>query len=109
MYLPAITFLFFTLAYAAINDPCHVPGRGSGVCVTTQNCARDGGTSTRNYCPNDPDNVRCCTKAPCGPSGQCGSCMWTSDCTPPTWRLGPVGECPGPAGFRCCLPRPGLC
>ncbi|KAI5843298.1 hypothetical protein DFP73DRAFT_514075 [Morchella snyderi] len=100
-----IALLFLTATHAAVNGPC----TGSpGVCVTTANCARDGGTSVPGYCPNDPDNVRCCTKYNCGASRDCGYCEWTNACTGGGWQVGP-GECPGPAGFRCCLPREGLC
>ncbi|EAU80866.1 lysozyme [Coprinopsis cinerea okayama7 len=69
----------------AINDPCSVNGK-PGVCVTTSACSSAGGISTAGFCPNDPANVRCCTKS-------CSS----------------GGLCPGPSNFKCCLPASSTC
>ncbi|KAF9034368.1 lysozyme [Panaeolus papilionaceus] len=97
MYLSIlIIVLTVTNVQAALNGACTV-GSKPGVCVTTSSCSADGGTSTAGYCPNDPADVRCCTKS-CG-SG--GTCRFTNTCS--TGRT-QTGLCPGPSTFTCCLP-----
>lgn len=83
-----------THALAAVNGPCSVNG-ASGVCLQTSDC-NNGGTSTAGFCPDDPDDVQCCTKSSCG-SG--GDCRWTSSCSGTTLS----GQCPGPSTFKCCI------
>lgn len=80
----------------AINGRCTGSGGRAGVCISTSSCSSGGGVSISGACPNDPADIKCCTKASCG-SG--GSCKWTSDCTGSTQS----GLCPGPSNFMCCL------
>ncbi|KAL8704489.1 MAG: hypothetical protein Q9201_002364 [Fulgogasparrea decipioides] len=86
-------------AFAAINGKCSVNGV-AGVCLHTADCKAGSGTSTAGFCPDDPDDVRCCTKSSCG-SG--GNCRWTSSCSGTTL----AGQCPGPTDFKCCVPSGG--
>ncbi|KAF8650076.1 hypothetical protein AX16_005419 [Volvariella volvacea WC 439] len=90
-----------TAVSAAVNGPCSV-GSTPGVCISTSSCSSGGGTSHAGYCPNDPTDIRCCTKT-CG-SG--GICRFTSTCTSGNTVS---GLCPGPTDFRCCLPGSGSC
>ncbi|KAF9524121.1 glycoside hydrolase family 24 protein [Crepidotus variabilis] len=93
------TFLIFLpliAVHAAINDACTASGT-PGVCLTTTTCSSGGGTPHSGYCPSDPSNVQCCTKA-CG-SG--GTCRFSSSCTTGHTQ---TGLCPGPSDFACCLP-----
>lgn len=92
-------FAFTASTLAALNGPCSVNGV-SGVCLKTADCSGGGGTSTAGFCPNDPADVKCCTKSSCGSSGDC---RWTSSCSGSTLS----GQCPGPANFKCCVPASG--
>ncbi|KAL8922151.1 MAG: hypothetical protein Q9208_005346 [Pyrenodesmia sp. 3 TL-2023] len=95
----SLSLLAFTAtALAAVNGPCSVNGT-PGVCLRTADC-NNGGTSTAGFCPNDPTDVKCCTKPSCG-SG--GNCRFTSSCTGTTL----AGQCPGPTDFKCCVPTNG--
>lgn len=90
--------VFLTLTNAALNGRCTGANGASGVCVSTTSCDHIGGVSIVGACPNDPDNVRCCTKSACS-SG--GNCRWTSDCASGKT----VSDlCPGPNEFKCCMP-----
>lgn len=93
LYL-SILVSFLPLSFAAINGPCSIDGT-PGVCVTTTNCAAADGSFRSGFCPNDPDNVRCCIKPECG-SG--GNCRPTSTCD----GTSKAGLCPGPTDFQCC-------
>ena len=95
-YSTAVLFSLLPLSLAAVNGPCAIDGT-PGVCVTTSNCAAADGSFRSGFCPNDPDNVRCCIKPECGSGGNCRS---TSSCdgTPK------AGLCPGPSTFQCCQP-----
>ena len=87
------------LCLAALNGPCSIDGT-PGVCVTTTNCAASDGSFRSGFCPNDPENVRCCIKPECGSGGNCrpeGTCDGTTK----------TGLCPGPASFKCCEPKAG--
>ena|ERR1700722_5871360 len=86
-----------TYVYASLNGPCDVYGV-PGVCVLTASCADSGGHSTTGFCPQDPEDIRCCTKTACGDGG---SCKWVSECSGTTV----TGLCPGPDDFKCCIPR----
>lgn len=90
-------------AFAALNGACSIGNGTPGVCVSTGSCAASGGTSTKGFCPNDPADVRCCTKPVCGTSG--GTCKDVNACESGNTV---TGLCPGPASFKCCLPKPGL-
>ncbi|KAG0638127.1 hypothetical protein HOY80DRAFT_969066 [Tuber brumale] len=89
-----LVLLLSTTAQAAINDRCTVNGT-AGVCISTASCTSGGGTSTAGFCPNDPADIRCCTKTKCGNGG---SCNWTGQCRGTTVS----SQCPGPANFKCC-------
>jgi len=97
----SLVYLLFALptVLGALNGACSASGV-PGICITTTDCSSGGGTSHVGFCPNDPDNVRCCTKT-CG-SG--GTCRLTSSCT--TGNIA-TGLCPGPDTFKCCLPASG--
>ena len=93
----SLAFLALTrTTFAALNGPCSVNG-ASGVCLHTADCSDGSGTSTAGFCPDDPADVKCCTKSSCG-SG--GDCRWTSSCSGTTLS----GQCPGPTDFKCCIP-----
>ncbi|OUM63233.1 hypothetical protein PIROE2DRAFT_43529, partial [Piromyces sp. E2] len=83
------------ITFAATNGKC--TGR-SGICISTDNCSKAGGTSFNNKCPNDPANIKCCDNIPCQSEGQTGQCMFSSECSgTPVPNL-----CPGGADFKCC-------
>ncbi|KZL77847.1 D-alanyl-D-alanine carboxypeptidase [Colletotrichum tofieldiae] len=90
-----VTSISVTAALAALNEPCYGSGGRAGVCVTTSTCSSNGGTTIDGACPADADNVKCCTKSPCG-SG--GNCRWASDCA----GTSASNQCPGPSAFKCC-------
>ena len=94
----SILLALLPLSLAALTGPCNIGGT-PGVCISTTNCAAGGGSSRAGYCPNDPVNVRCCTKSSCG-SG--GNCRFSSSCSGVT----KTGLCPGPTEFKCCEPKP---
>ncbi|KAI9800263.1 MAG: hypothetical protein M1833_003377 [Piccolia ochrophora] len=85
---------------AAVNGPCSADGT-PGVCISTSSCRGAGGKSATGFCPNDPADVKCCTRTSCGSSG--GNCRWASQCSGTTQ----TGLCPGPADFKCCNPGGG--
>ncbi|EAU80873.1 lysozyme [Coprinopsis cinerea okayama7 len=94
--LSTIVFALTVSVQGAINDPCSVNGT-PGICITTTACANAGGTNAVGFCPNDPANVRCCTKK-CSTNG---TCRFTNTCSSGNVL---VGLCPGPSNFRCCIP-----
>ncbi|PFH48195.1 glycoside hydrolase family 24 protein [Amanita thiersii Skay4041] len=99
--LITVLALTSTVVQGALNGPCSVNGT-PGVCVKTAACRAAGGKpDPSNFCPNDPADVQCCTKPSCK-SG--GSCKWSNQCSSGRFE---VGDCPGPAGFKCCLPGSG--
>jgi MYXO-CTERM domain-containing protein len=63
-----------TLPDSGGATPCTVPGVGTGVCITTTQCASMAGyMSTPNYCPGAAD-IQCCTGPSTPPdSGSSGS------------------------------------
>ncbi|EON66226.1 hypothetical protein W97_05619 [Coniosporium apollinis CBS 100218] len=85
---------------AVVDGPCTGAGGAPGSCISTAKCSAGGGTSITGACPGTPADIRCCTKTSCG-SG--GNCRWTSQCSGNTLS----GLCPGPADFKCCVPRTG--
>ena len=91
--------LTIPLTLAALDGPCKLDNGTSGVCISTSDCAKDGGTSTLNFCLDDPDNILCCTKSTCGGRGSNGVCRFTSDCGGELL----AGICPGPEKFQCCV------
>lgn len=84
-----------------LNGPCTGANGAPGVCLPTASCTSSGGRYISNACPGTPDNVKCCTKTSCS-SG--GNCRWTSQCSSGNTAS---GFCPGPNGFKCCLPSGG--
>ncbi|MCJ1363809.1 hypothetical protein MMC16_002918 [Acarospora aff. strigata] len=93
--LTSTLLLLAATSYAAINGRCSVNGT-PGTCISTATCSGGGGKSNPGFCPNDPDDIQCCTKTSCG-SG--GNCRWTDQCSGTTQ----AGLCPGPDTFKCCL------
>jgi len=81
---------------SAVNDSC---SSGKGVCITTANCEKMGGTYENGLCPNDPEDVKCCKKSSCTVNGKTGVCKFTSDCKGTSLP----GVCPGPSDFQCCV------
>ncbi|KAJ6464542.1 hypothetical protein C8R45DRAFT_877804 [Mycena sanguinolenta] len=98
----SVFVLFATVAttLAALDGPCT---SGPGVCISTSSCSAGGGVSTSGLCPNDPNDIKCCTKTPCSPAAALGSgqCQFTNTCTGNHYIL--TGLCPGPSNFKCCL------
>ncbi|MCJ1466256.1 hypothetical protein MMC07_004875 [Pseudocyphellaria aurata] len=82
---------------AVLNGQCTGKGSAPGVCIATGKCSSGGGTFITGACPGLPNDIKCCTKTACG-SG--GNCRWTSQCSGTTVS----NLCPGPAGFKCCVP-----
>ena len=62
---------------AALNDPCDAAGI-PGICIKETTCEFTSGTARTGFCPNDPDDVKCCTTK-CGPSAA-GTCQFNSTC-----------------------------
>ncbi|KAJ8988665.1 hypothetical protein HRR80_007294 [Exophiala dermatitidis] len=85
---------------AEVNGACTGSGGAPGVCISTSNCSKAGGTSVANKCPGTPDDIKCCTKTTCG-TGNKGNCRFTSSCSSGNTES---NECPGPSDFKCCMP-----
>ncbi|KAF7337216.1 hypothetical protein MSAN_02274000 [Mycena sanguinolenta] len=88
---------------AAVNGPCTGGGlaSGVGVCISTSSCSAGGGTIHSGLCPDDPEDIKCCTKSPCTSSSLGGGCIVA------LLKLLIVmclGLCPGPSSFKCCAP-----
>lgn len=84
---------------ATRNEKCS-KGK-SGICISTDTCKSYGGTSSRGFCPNDPNNVRCCDAIPCKHEGMSGTCKFTNECSGKSY----AGHCPGGKNFQCCVPK----
>lgn len=99
LFLDHIFYLALTLTsatvLAAVNGPCSF-GK-TGVCLPTAQCSGAGDIISVGFCPNDPNDVKCCSKPSCGLGGYC---EWTYACD----GITETGLCPGPADFKCCLP-----
>ena len=82
----------------ASNGKC---SSGNGICITTDECTKNGGSYVSGKCPNDPANVKCCNKI-CSYNGKQGECKFVSEC-----NNGDVysGLCPGNSNFKCCIPK----
>ncbi|TFK41520.1 hypothetical protein BDQ12DRAFT_678126 [Crucibulum laeve] len=80
-------FLLPTLVFATVNGHCTGTNHPlDGICISTSSCSSRGGTSHSGFCPNDPNDIKCCTIDSCGPSGNKGYCTWTDRClAPPPW------------------------
>ncbi|KAF2679828.1 hypothetical protein K458DRAFT_313317 [Lentithecium fluviatile CBS 122367] len=85
----------------AVNGRCIGSGNLDGVCISTSSCTAGGGRYVSGKCPNDPANIKCCTKTPCDGFGE-GACTWTDICR--ASGASPIpGKCPGPTNFQCCV------
>ncbi|KAF7352194.1 putative d-alanyl-d-alanine carboxypeptidase protein [Mycena venus] len=111
--MKALSFLVFLFSIAstqaAVNGPCTGSGltTGTGVCISTSKCTAKGGTVNNGLCPDNPDDIKCCTKAPCT-NASLGGCVFrfTSSCTGNNRTLDsgfPSSSdlCPGPTNFKC--------
>ncbi|KAG0002412.1 hypothetical protein BGZ80_008866 [Entomortierella chlamydospora] len=94
-----IVAIVLSAASVMAANSCSVGGI-AGSCVSTTSCASSGGTSTKGYCPNDPNDVRCCTYGTCKSNGVPGKCVSTSSCSGKSI----AGLCPGPTNIQCCIP-----
>ncbi|KAJ3413933.1 hypothetical protein HDV05_007301 [Chytridiales sp. JEL 0842] len=83
------------LVSARVNGPCT---NSNGVCVSTGACKAAGGSFKSNFCPNDPEDIKCCEKS-CSSGGKSGVCKFVSQCGGTTV----TGLCPGGNDFKCCL------
>ncbi|KAF4534501.1 uncharacterized protein LTHEOB_3309 [Lasiodiplodia theobromae] len=99
--LSPLLFLLPLTTLAKLNGPCTGAANKPGVCIKTSSCTSGGGTYISGACPNDPNDVKCCTKASCG-SG--GTCKFVDKCESGSTK---AGLCPGPSDFKCCLPKSG--
>ncbi|KAF9986678.1 hypothetical protein BGZ75_001530 [Mortierella antarctica] len=101
--LGIVSFALSAASVLAANS-CSVSGV-AGTCISTSSCASSGGTSTPGFCPNDPNDVRCCTRASSGGQscrtndGRSGTCKSTSDCS----GTSVPGFCPGASNIQCCV------
>ncbi|KAJ7256100.1 hypothetical protein C8J57DRAFT_1075110 [Mycena rebaudengoi] len=96
---------FIATTHAAVNGPCTGGGlaTGVGVCISTSKCTASGGTIHNNLCPNDPNDIKCCTKAPCTSAALGGGvCRFTNSCTGNHYTISNL--CPGGSNFKCCAP-----
>ena len=78
---------------------------GNGICITTDECTKNGGSYVSGKCPNDPNNVKCCNKK-CSYNGKQGDCKFVDEC-----KNGNIysGLCPGNSNFKCCIPQEEKC
>ncbi|KAF7352191.1 Glycoside hydrolase family 24 protein [Mycena venus] len=107
MKILSLVVLLFSMAstQAAVNGPCTGGGlaSGTGVCISTSKCTASGGTVHNGLCPDDPNDIKCCTKAPCTSASLGGGvCRFTSSCTGNHYTISNL--CPGPTDFKCCAP-----
>ncbi|KAF8207760.1 hypothetical protein K438DRAFT_1575129 [Mycena galopus ATCC 62051] len=101
-----VLLFYISSTEAAVNGPCSGTG-GVGVCISTSSCSASGGTSTSGLCPDDPTNIKCCTKSPCTSAVLGGGvCRFTNTCTGNHYSIS--GLCPGPSDFKCCAPCVGV-
>lgn len=85
----------------ALNGACKGAGGAPGVCIATAKCTSDGGKFINDACPNDPENIKCCSKPVCG-TGNKGECRFTNTCSSGVTE---TNKCPGPDNFKCCMPK----
>lgn len=83
-------------ALAAINDACSVDST-PGVCIAKAQCSSASVINSMGFYPNEPTDIKNCTKPSYGIGGSCG---WTVACTGTT----KTELCPGPADFKCSFP-----
>jgi len=87
---------------AALNGACSYGKKG--ICVKTSTCKNYGGTISNGNCPNDPNDVKCCSDIPCQTNNLTGSCKFINECDGTTYS----GLCPGGNDFKCCVKIPGV-
>jgi len=84
---------------AAVNGACS--NGVKGICISTGTCGSYGGKTSTGNCPNDPNDIKCCSNIPCSADGMTGSCMFTNECDGTTYS----GLCPGGSNFKCCIKK----
>ncbi|KAI9862247.1 MAG: hypothetical protein M1813_004722 [Trichoglossum hirsutum] len=97
------TFLFaiFALpfALAKVGDTCTYDGL-KGTCTEVSKCT--SGFTIKNYCPNDPVNIKCCIGKSCtSVNGNAGTCLNNPGSTCSGTFV--TGRCPGPNDVQCCV------
>ncbi|KAK2058196.1 hypothetical protein LY76DRAFT_514754, partial [Colletotrichum caudatum] len=96
-----VSALFLPSSLAAIRIYCKDSKGNYGTCQKVSKCDSLNGYTKTNLCPNDPDDAKCCFYPDCNSIGFCQrnslSCSGTYS----------TGDCPGPAGYRCCNLRTG--
>jgi len=86
---------------AAVNGKCS--GR-NGICISTGNCKKYGGTYYSGKCPNDPNDIKCCDSIPCKANdGRSGNCKFTNQCGSNYETIS--NKCPGGSDFKCCVQK----
>lgn len=97
-------FALVTAATAYIGEICGDSAYNYGVCEDVSWCTENAATKGEppniisGFCPNDPDDVKCCLFPYCGGSGICVDTS-TWDCSGAGGRLVPT-ECPGPNNYE---------
>ena len=90
--------IILPFSFSDLNGKC--TGR-DGICVSISTCAKYSGTIYSGYCPNDPNDIKCCDNIECTTEQEYhGQCTFTrSQC------LGLVFDnlCPGGDDFKCCV------
>jgi len=99
MYFYKIGLVLLAFAHGALSEVNERCSSGNGVCISTSNCKKMGGTYESGLCPNDPEDIKCCNKSSCTVDGKTGVCKFTSDCKGTSLP----GVCPGPSNFQCCV------
>ncbi|KAJ3170886.1 hypothetical protein HDU87_008652 [Geranomyces variabilis] len=100
MHLIKIAFTIAAIISSVSAESCSVGGK-AGTCISTASCKSNGGTSTPGYCPNDPDDIRCCVPATCSADGVSGTCIATGACSA-SGGVSTPGLCPGGNDIQCC-------
>ncbi|KAG8783600.1 hypothetical protein FRC19_003703 [Serendipita sp. 401] len=103
--LAALLSTLATVNASVVNGKCTGSGGAPGVCISTSSCTAGGGKYITGACPGTPADIKCCTKTSCGGGG--GNCRWTDQCGAKHHTVS--GLCPGPNGFKCCVPDPIVC
>ena len=103
-----------TAAVPTEPKTCKV-GSDSGTCISTSSCKAQNKKSTPGQCPNDPDDIQCCTIAPapntCKVGDASGTCLPTGTCKA-SGKTSTSGKCPNdPDDVQCCTttPAPNTC
>jgi len=89
--------LIASVCLGEVGDVCST-GKGTGVCISTSDCAARGGKSTAGKCHGTPSNIQCCTNILC--NNNKGICMAQSSCVASGTPVS--GQCPGNSQVTCC-------